>query len=157
MEQIVQLKAMKNQNFHSFRRWIQKSYIRFYRKFYLLQLGSTEEEVVNDSECVQICRKLIQAEDSVLLIAPLSEKRYLKNERMGIYIILQGSVVQVINHIYSYTVVLSEKSKVKLIKYYDDAVEKRRQEFEEEITSNIKHSLKTILSEILVDETAAKK
>jgi hypothetical protein len=148
---------MRNSNLHNFRRWIQRSYIQIYRKFYLLQVGNTEEELANDSESVQICRKLIQAEDSVLLMAPLSEKRYLKNERLGIYIIIQGSVVQVINHIYSYTVVLSEKSKVKLVKYYDDAIEKRRQEFEKEITSNVKHSLKTILSEILDDEASTKK
>lgn len=157
MEQIVQTQVMKNPIFHSFRRWIQKSYIRFYRKFYLLQIGDSEGELANDSECVQICRKLIQADDSVLLMAPLSEKRYLKNERMGIYVIIQGSIVQVINHIYSYTVVLSEKSKIKLTKYYDDTIEKRRQEFEMEIISNVKHSLKTILSEINEDEATTKK
>lgn len=81
-------------------------------------------------------------------MAPISGKRFVKNEKMGIYVILEGRSVKVINHIYSYSVVLSEKTQNKLISFYDDEIEKRRIEFEKEITANTKHSLKNILVEI---------
>ena len=92
--------------------------------------------------------KLIKNEESILLMAPISGKRFVKNEKMGIYVILEGRSVKVINHIYSYSVVLSEKTQNKLISFYDDEIEKRRIEFEKEITANTKHSLKNILVEI---------
>lgn len=81
-------------------------------------------------------------------MAPISGKRFVKNEKMGIYVILEGRSVKVINHIYSYNVVLGEKAWNKLMSFYDDEIEKRRIEFEKEITANIKHSLKNILVEI---------
>jgi hypothetical protein len=45
-------------------------------------------------------------------------------------------------------VYLGEKAWNKLMNFYDDQIEQRRMEFEAEITSNIKHSLKNILTEI---------
>lgn len=84
-------------------------------------------------------------EDSILLMTPLTDKRYIKNEQVGIYVIMEKHHVQVINHIYSYSVSLGEKSWTKLIDFYNDEIEERRLQFEKEITSNIKHSLKNIL------------
>jgi hypothetical protein len=102
----------------------------------------------HEAEALQICKKLIKSEDSILLMAPISGKRFVKNEKRGIYIIIEGHNVKVINHIYSYNVYLGEKSWNKLISFYDDEIEQRRMRFEAEITSNIKHSLKNILIEI---------
>jgi hypothetical protein len=77
--------------------------------------------------------------------APISNKKFIKNEENEISIILDSYNVQVINHIYSYNVYLSEKSWDYLISYFNNEIEKRREEFEKEITSNIKHSLQNIL------------
>jgi hypothetical protein len=51
----------------------------------------------------------------------------------------------VINHKYSYTVLVQEKSKEEIINYFNEVLEKQRLKMEEEITSNIKHSLRKIL------------
>lgn len=98
-----------------------------------------------ESDCFSICNKLISMEDSILLMTPLSNKRYIKNDSHGIFITIDGNVINVINHKYSYTVVVSEKTKQQIVDLFNDVVEKQRLKMEEEITSNIKHSLKTII------------
>jgi flagellar biosynthesis/type III secretory pathway protein FliH len=56
--------------------------------------------------------------------------------------------VKVINHVYSYTVFLEETEWNNIINTFDNEVEKRREDFEKEIVSNIKHSLQNILQNI---------
>jgi hypothetical protein len=51
----------------------------------------------------------------------------------------------VINHKYSYTVSIQDKSKEEILNYFNEVLENQRLKMEEEITSNIKHSLKNIL------------
>jgi len=138
---------MPNPKIHLAKRWIQRNYIYFYRKFFDLD-AMEKKNFEHEAEALQICKKLIKSEDSILLMAPISGKRFVKNEKMGIYIIIEGHIVKVINHIYSYNVYLGEKAWKKLINFYDDEIEQRRMKFEAEITSNIKHSLKNILIEI---------
>jgi hypothetical protein len=148
MRQVVpHLIQMPNPKIHSAKRWIQRNYIYFYRKFVDLD-AMEKKKFEHEAEALQICKKLIKSEDSILLMAPISGKRFVKNEKIGIYIIIEGHIVKVINHIYSYNVYLGEKAWKKLINFYDDEIEQRRMKFEAEITSNIKHSLKNILIEI---------
>jgi len=130
-------------NFHHFKRGLQKAYILIHRKFQVPDLTSARSD--HEMECLSICKRLIRMEDSILLMTPLTDKRYIKNEQVGIYVIMEKHHVQVINHIYSYSVHLGEKSWTKLIDFYNDEIEERRLQFEKEITSNIKHSLKNIL------------
>ena len=131
---------------HKFRRCVQSIYIKLHRKIDFT--GGDEDSDENSQECLQICRSLILREDSLLLIAPVSEKRYVKNESFGIFIIIQNRTVQIINHTYSYKVVLTEKESKKIHRIYDLEIEERRMEFEREIKANIKHSLKNIIEEI---------
>ena len=83
--------------------------------------------------------------DSTMLISPLSGKKYIKNEKFGMYIILSSSTVQIINHRYSYVIFISDKKYDKLINEFNVEVEKRRQFFEKEILGNINVSMKSIL------------
>jgi hypothetical protein len=101
-----------------------------------------------ERDCIAICKKLISKEDTVLLLTPISNKRYIRNEELQIFVILEGHNVKVINHVYSYTVFLEQKPWDNIIVAFDNEVEKRREEFEKEITSNIKHSLQNILQNI---------
>lgn len=146
-EIVLNLTQMPELTLHSIKRWIQKNYIRFYRKFVDLD-GINKQKYDHEIEALQICKKLIKTNESILLMAPISGKRFVKNEKMGIYVILEGRGVKVINHIYSYNVILGDKAWNKLLSFYDEEIERRRMEFEREITSNIKHSLKNILEEI---------
>ena len=130
---------------HSLRRRTQKMYIRIHR---MANPDFGLERSTNEIECISICKKLIKMDDSILLMAPLTEKRYVKNESKGIHIIMEKYNVHIINHIYSYSITLTDRSWAKLLDFYNQEIEKRRNQFEFEIKSNIKHSLKNILHDI---------
>mgnify|MGYP000474368527 CR=1 FL=1 len=126
---------------HKLKRLIQKQYIKVYR-------SSTPKITTYEKDCVSICEKLIKKNETVLLLTPISNKRYIKNEEDQIFVILENYSVKVINHVYSYTVFLEDKSWHSIVNLFDNEVESRRMEFEKEITSNIKHSLQNILHKI---------
>jgi len=128
---------------HTLRRLIQKWSISAIR---LVQVPEKKSEYERDA--VNICKKLIKLSDSVLLLTPISGKRYITHETQQISIILSASSIQIINHTYSYTVFLGDKQWQKLIDVFNEEVEDRRKVLEEEITSNIKHSLQNILVNI---------
>jgi hypothetical protein len=128
---------------HKLRRLIQKGFIK------LKRLSNPQlERSAHERDCISICKKLINLENTILLLTPLSDKRYIRNEEHEIFVILENYNVKVINHVYSYTVYLEQDSWRKIISIFDNEVERRRLVFEKEITSNIKHSLQNILHKI---------
>ena len=128
---------------HKLKRAIQKWYISLAR---LSTPPMQKSEYERD--CISICKKLIGKEETILLLTPISNKRYIRNEEHQIFVILEGNNVKVINHVYSYTVFLEKSCWESLVSLFDNEVEKRREIFEKEITSNIKHSLQNILHSI---------
>ena len=126
---------------HKLKRLIQKQYIKIYR-------SSTPKITTYEKDCVSICEKLIKKNETVLLLTPISNKRYIKNEEDQIFVILENYSVKIINHVYSYTVILGDKSWNSVGTLFDSEVESRRNKFEKEITSNIKYSIKKILEKI---------
>lgn len=126
---------------HKLKRLIQKQYIKFYR-------SSTPKITTYEKDCVSICKKLIEKNETVLLLTPISNKRYIKNEEDQIFVILENYSVKIINHVYSYTVILGDNSWNSVVTLFDSEVESRRNKFEKEITSNIKYSIKKILEKI---------
>ena len=128
---------------HNLKRLIQKKYISLSRMSNPQIKKSSYER-----DCIAICKKLIAKEDTVLLLTPISNKRYIRNEELQIFVILESYSVKVINHVYSYTVFLEDKSWNSITSLFDNEVERRREEFENEITSNIKHSLQNIIKSL---------
>ena len=133
-------KSMK----HYLRRKIQKLSLK------LFKLLRADVVVKNKYQMdgIKIFKSLLYNSDTLLLISPLSNKRYLKNDKKGLTIILDKNTVNISNHIYSYSVVLDDPNVTQIVNLFNQEVERRRNEFEREITSNIKHSLKTILHKI---------
>ena len=133
-------KSMK----HYLRRKIQKLSLK------LFKLLRADVVVKNKYQMdgIKIFKSFLYNSDTLLLISPLSNKRYLKNDKKGLTIILDKNTVNIINHIYSYSVVLDDPNVTQIVNLFNQEVERRRNEFEREITSNIKHSLKTILHKI---------
>lgn len=128
---------------HFLKRLIQKNTIKAIRLASPPQIKSEYER-----DAIKICKQLLQKSDSTLLLTPISNKRYIKNDELGIFIIFDGRSINVINHVYSYIVFLDDKSWISIVSIFDNEVEKRRMEFEQEITENIKHSLQNILKKI---------
>lgn len=134
---------MKKLN-HTFRRFVQKQMIHLFR------YASTEQEKsVYERDCIAVCKKFINQPDSIMLLTPISGKRYIRSEKNEIFIILDSHRVKIINHVYAYDVHINDKSWNQIISLFDNEVEKRREEFEFQITSNIKSSLQKIVRENL--------
>jgi len=103
----------------------------------------------NEKKSYAICRKLLSHPDSIFLIAPLSHKRYIKNDSLGVFIVLSDKRINITNHVYNYDVNLTQIISDKLNNLFDNKVDRLRLEFEFEIKSQIKHSLTTILGKLI--------
>lgn len=106
---------------------------------------SNEEKI-----SIEICEKLIKDESSKLTFAPKSFKRFIKNDDFDMFIVIESRTINLINHVYSYSVFIeNDELYSNLIDNFDDELENRRQDLENEIKSNIQHSLQNILNKII--------
>lgn len=101
-----------------------------------------------ESVCLSICRSMISHPDSKFLIAPISMKRYIKNENLGLFVILEDRNISITNHVYHYDVKISQRDWDRICGMYDMKTEKLREGYEEEIMQQIKHSLISIKDKI---------
>ena len=132
---------------------IKRQYVKYliwarYRYFNNTFGKETQKLNYNERICKSICHKLINQDDSKFLIAPISGKRYIKNTRLGLFIILDERRISITNHVYHYDVVLNERDWDRITGMYDNKTEKIRQEFEDEMISQIKSSLSSILEKV---------
>jgi len=130
---------------HFFKKARLKIYLKF-RRVTRINMSSVDKNEIKSSA---ICRRLIAHPNSKFLIAPLSHKRYIKNDPLGMFIVLSNNRINITNHIYNYDVNLSPFISDKLNDMFDNKVELLRQSFETEIKSQIKHSLTTILEKLM--------
>ena len=128
---------------HELNRKMQKMAIKFMRLSNPKQ-QSTETE----RHCVKICSKLIAKPESILLLSPISQKRYIRSEDGEIFIIIDNYVITMVNHKYSYNITVNDRAHRLISESFDAEVEKRRLEMETEMTSNVKDSLSEILKHI---------
>lgn len=129
-----------NRTLHKIKRLIQSLVLKAIKSLDY----SREKRSSYELECMIICKKMIRRPDSVLLLTPLTNKRYIKNDTLSIFITINGGIVNVINHKYSYIVPMSDRTMKELTDMFNSTVENQRKKMEEEITSNIKHSLRDI-------------
>ena len=129
---------------------IKKLWVKY--RLYLRKLDRNDTEfdiyMSNVRKCSTICRKLIHSEDSELIIAPISDKKYIRNDRLSIFVTMDGGQVTVTNHTYSYFIKLSKSQWDKLITYFRKEMELRAMNIEKELETQINHSLDNIYSKI---------
>jgi hypothetical protein len=97
---------------------------------------------------MSIARKLITHPDSQFLIAPISGKKYITNSVVDLFIIFDKRALSITNHVYHYDVILNDRNWDKIIKMYDDKVEEIRQKVEDQVMSQIEHSLENIIKKV---------
>jgi len=134
--------------------WFTRLLKRFYFKFYIFfhkrinnEFG-IEDEQQYQKVCLSICRKLITQPDSIFLIAPISGKKYIKNDRLDIFIMMNERHINVTNHTYNYSVFIPERDWQRISYLFNLNTEKRKQDYENQIKSQITHSLDSILEKI---------
>jgi hypothetical protein len=102
-----------------------------------------------EKECISIVKALILQEDSVLLMSPLSGKRFIKSDTNQLFIIIEAQTITIVNHQYSYNINAWGKTLERIVSMFDVEVEKRRTAMEMEIRSNVKHSLSNIYKTLM--------
>jgi hypothetical protein len=139
---------------------MKKRIVRFFRrlklKFYLWTkekngtiIPSYEEEPSSyEKTCFQICLKAIKHPETKFMIAPMSNKRYLENKFMDLFITMYDKRVDLTNHIYHYNVSLTNRDWERITYIFDNETEKRRLNYENKINSQIKNSLHNVLERI---------
>ena len=130
-----------------FKRLFRRMYTKYLR-YVRYTSNPNPENTQNERICKSICYKMINNPHSKFLIAPLSGKRYIKNEVLKVFIILDDKKVTITNHIYHYDVILTQRDFDRISHMYDNKTEEIRNEFENEMMSQIVVSLSTILHKI---------
>lgn len=122
-------------------------YLIWSRKFTTRNYSSADEY---ESISASICRRLMTHEDTKFAIAPLSEKRYIINESLGMFIVLEPDLrtMELTNHVYHYTVKMSDRTFRSIANNFDNKVEKIRAKYESEIHNQIQHSLHNVLEKL---------
>lgn len=135
---------------------IKRFFKRLKLKFYIATVKGkgffpteTKEEISPyEKTCFLICLKMIKHINTKFMIAPVSNKRYLENKEMDIFITMLDGRIDLTNHIYHYDVKLAKRDWERIIYIFDVEAEKRRVQHEEKVNSQIKNSLHTVLERI---------
>ena len=132
-----------------FKRFIRRTKLRLFLISKKAPIHTYEEDAVTyEKTCFKICLKLISNLDSEFMIAPMSGKRYIRNEELNMFITLDYGRVEITNHVFNYNVKLLNRDWERLVYIYDTETEKRRNNMEKEVSSNIKNSLEHVLQRL---------
>lgn len=135
---------------------MKKFFRRIYKRFKvrLTKIGrssalkSYEEVESHEKTAFKICLKLISDKDSDFMIAPMSQKRFIINEKLNLFILIDYGRVEITNHIFHYDVKLSNRDYERITYLYDMETEKRRSSTEINIKANIKNTLEKVYEAI---------
>jgi hypothetical protein len=135
---------------HKFKRFTQKVAIELFRMTDPSKYEAPKNEY--EIETLAICKRLASRKTSILLLSPISGKRYIRSKDNQIHVIIEGHLVTIVNHSYSYVIPMEGKSHDRLIRMFDMEVESRRNVMEAEIRANIKHSLSNIYQNLINEQ-----
>ena len=134
---------------------IKRFFKRLKLKFYLWSKKGefiaptyVEESSSYEKTCFQICLKVIKHPETKFMIAPMSNKRYVENKSMDIFITMYDNAIDLTNHVYHYNVKLGKRDWERITFIFDSETEKRRLNYEDLINSQIKNSLHNVLEKI---------
>lgn len=130
---------------HRIKRAKQRTYIKYKKAFDPSYRTETDEQ---QTSAYLICKRLIEKEGTSLLMAPVSGKRYIKQEDGDLFIIIGHDSIQIINHVYSYTIPMAGHVLIKTMDAFDNKLEKERIQLEFDVKSNIQKSLNQIKDEL---------
>ena len=130
---------------HLVKRVKQKTYFKFKRTFDPSFMAQVDKQ---QTSAYLICKRLIEKEGTTLLMAPLSGKRYIKQEDGDLFVIISGDNIQIINHVYSYIIPMTGRTLKKTVDAFDNKLESNRENLEFEVKSNIQKSLNQINHEL---------
>lgn len=135
---------------HKLKRFTQRVGIGLFRMLDPSKYQAPKNEY--EMEALAICKRLASRKTSTLLLSPISGKRYIRSKDNQIHVIIEGHLITIVNHSYSYVIPVEGKSHERLIRMFDMEVEARRNVMEAEIRANIKHSLSNIYQNLINEQ-----
>ncbi len=135
---------------HRLKRFTQRVGISLFRLIDPSKYQAPKNEY--EVEALAICKRLASRKSSTLLMSPISGKRYIRSKDNQIHVIIEGHLITIVNHSYSYVIPVEGKSHERLIRMFDMEVEARRNIMEAEIRANIKHSLSNIYQSLVHEQ-----
>jgi hypothetical protein len=104
-----------------------------------------ESSELNDEQRagVKIVKMLAVQKDSEILMAPISNRYFIKNEE--IFIVLDINRISIINSVYHYDIYINQNTNDHLVDFMRRIIEKRRTLMEKEMRSKIEKSLDHIV------------
>jgi hypothetical protein len=135
---------------HKLKRFTQRVGISLFRLIDPSKYQAPKNEY--EVEALAICKRLASRKSSTLLMSPISGKRYIRSKDNQIHVIIEGHLITIVNHSYSYVIPVEGKSHERLIRMFDMEVEARRNVMEAEIRANIKHSLSNIYQNLINEQ-----
>ena len=106
-----------------------------------LRKSAPEDVEPYEKTAFKICLKVISHPESEFMIAPMSNKRYIINQELSLFVIIDYGRVEITNHVFHYDVKLTARDYERISYLYDTETEKRRSATEAEVKGNIKNSL----------------
>ena len=89
-------------------------------------LKKIEDDIATyEKTCFKICLKLISHSDSEFMIAPMSGKRYIRNNELSMFITMDFGRVEITNHVFNYNVKLLNRDWERLVYIFDTETEKK--------------------------------
>ena len=121
-----------------------------------LFIGSRNLKIEREERYLMIIvRKLLNSQESELLMVPDMSKFDIKSENNGIFVVadFNTNVASVINHKFGYDIKMKNARVLKyVVGNFTKVVEQRRQEMENEYRGNIQHTLSSVLNNIKVEK-----
>lgn len=132
---------------HRIKRWLTIQKIAIIKK---LDNTKYTQESIYESTAIKICCSLIRSENSILLGNMKTQVRYIRTTDNEMYIVVKPDLVEIINHTYHYPVKISEKGYDRICRVFDGHQDAERQAMDDQIRSNITHSLQTIYEKVKI-------
>jgi hypothetical protein len=92
-----------------------------------------------------VFRKALRDRNAELVLMPILNKRIIKIEKKGLFIVLQHSLLEITNHKYSYHLEINYTMYTKLSRLFDQKLEFNHKIEEEMINSQLNGGLKKVL------------
>lgn len=117
---------------------ISKRYFKFKRKLNPPHIPSQKEENV-----IFIVTSLIKDETSVMMIAPISDKKYIKNETRGMFVVIDDVNITLSSNVgmYYYNIQVDTSVSKKICRNFNNVLESRRNKMEKETVAGITNNL----------------
>lgn len=91
-----------------------------------------------------IFRKALREKENDLILMPVTNKRIIKLEKKGLYIVLQHSILEITNHKYSYHIEINFETYSKLSKMFDNKLDSELKNQEEAINQQLHLGLRNV-------------